>query len=99
MNLPDLPPAVGQPAQVDQLMRERAFWFWGTAHRVGDLRRLTNQYERAVDTVWPIGSYFKGGTFGTHVNLKPAQAEHNNRAYRDPTALGCAPNRAQFTKG
>ncbi len=93
-----LAPAVGQAAQVDQVMRERAFWFWGTAHRIGDLRRLMTQYERAENTIWPTGPYFKGGNFGNHVNLMPAQAEQNNPAYKDPRTVGCDPTRAAFTK-
>lgn len=87
-DLPALAPAVGQAAQLDQVMRERAFWFWGTAHRVGDLRRLMRQYGRTEAQVWPTGPYFKGGVFGTHVNLRPAQAEQNNPDY-DPAA--CVP--------
>jgi hypothetical protein len=90
-DLPALAPAVGQAAQVDQVMRERAFWFWGTAHRVGDLRRLMRQYSRAQADVWPTGAYFKGGIFGNHVNLRPAQAEQNNPDY-DPAA--CVPTAA-----
>ncbi|MFN2565569.1 MAG: hypothetical protein ABR499_11290 [Gemmatimonadaceae bacterium] len=98
LGLTALAPAVGQPAQVDQVMRERAFWFWGTAHRIGDLRRLMTQYGRAENTVWPTGPYFKGGNFGNHVNLMPAQAEQNNELYKDPRTVGCDPTRAAFTK-
>lgn len=87
-----------QAAREDLLFRERAFWFWGTAHRVGDLRRLTNHFGRAATSVWPTGAYFKGGNFGTNVNLMPAQAEQNNPAYPDPAGVGCDPNRTQFTK-
>jgi hypothetical protein len=72
-------------ARLDQLFRERAFWFWGTAHRVGDLRRLVRQYGRSPETVWPTGPYFKGGSFGTDQNLVPAQTERNNPDYE-----GCA---------
>lgn len=93
-DLPALAPAVGQAAQVDQVMRERAFWFWGTAHRVGDLRRLMRQYGRAANTVWPNGPYFKGGVFGTDVNLKPAQAEQNNPQYNEEARAACIPTEA-----
>jgi len=91
-------PPASQAAQEDLLFRERAFWFWGTAHRVGDLRRLMAHYGRAQNTVWPTGPYFKGGSFGNHVNVMPAQAEQNNPAYKDPTTVGCDPARAAFTK-
>jgi hypothetical protein len=87
-----------QPERENVLFRERAFWFWGTAHRVGDLRRLMTQYGRPENTVWPTGPYFKGGNFGNHVNLMPAQAEQNNPAYASPESAGCVPTRAQFTK-
>jgi hypothetical protein len=90
-DLPALAPAVGQAAQVDQVMRERAFWFWGTAHRVGDLRRLMRQYNRTEVQVWPTGNYFKGGAFGTDVNLKPAQAEQNNPQYDEEARAACVP--------
>ncbi|MEP6692012.1 MAG: hypothetical protein ABJD07_12710 [Gemmatimonadaceae bacterium] len=65
-------------ARQDLLFRERAFWFYLTAHRVGDLRRLIRVYGRNAETVFPTGAYFKGGAYGTDVNLKPSQAEQNN---------------------
>ena len=72
-------------ARVDLLFRERAFWMYFTAHRVGDLRRLVRQYDRAPNTVWPSGNYFKGGVYGSDLNLPPSQAERNNPDYK-----GCA---------
>jgi hypothetical protein len=69
-------------ARVDLLFRERAFWMYFTSHRVGDLRRLVRQYGRAQNTVWPSGNYFKGGVYGTDMNLPPAQAERNNPEYK-----------------
>jgi hypothetical protein len=82
-----------QRAQEDLLFRERGFFFWGTAHRVGDLRRLMKApYNRAEIEVWPTGGYFKGGSFGGHVNLMPAQAEQNNPAFDTPEErAGCVP--------
>ncbi len=38
-------------AREDLLFRERAFWMYFTAHRVGDLRRLVRQYGRAATSV------------------------------------------------
>lgn len=69
----------GTPAaEQDMLFRERAFWMYMTAHRLGDLRRLIRQYGRTQDKVFPTGSYFKGGTYGSDVTLTPSQTETNN---------------------
>ena len=65
-------------ARENLLFRERAFWFWGTAHWLGDLRRLVKDYKRGAETVYPTGPYFKGGAYGTDLVLIPAQAEKNN---------------------
>ena len=72
-------------ARENLLFRERAFWFWGTAHRLGDLRRLVKQYSRTAESVYPTGPYFKGGAYGTDVVVIPAQAEKNN-----PEFTGCS---------
>ena len=56
-------------AQVDLLFEERARWMFGTAHRLGDLRRLVRLYGRDQSTVFPTGPFFKGGTYGTDVNF------------------------------
>ena len=79
-----LPPLVLQAtpaAQVDQLFKERAYWLFLTSHRLGDLRRLVRQYGRAVNTVFPNGSYFKGGTYGNNVNVPVPFQEQNNPEY------------------
>lgn len=82
--LAPLPAAVGKPAQVDQLFRERAFWLYLTAHRLGDMRRLIRQYARTVDTVFPTGPFFKGNTYGADVNFPVPEVEKNN-----PNFKGC----------
>ena len=41
--------------------------------------------DRAPNTVWPTGNYFKGGVYGPDMNLPPSQAERNN-----PDYTGCA---------
>jgi hypothetical protein len=79
-----LPPLLLQAtpaAQVDQLFKERAYWLFLTSHRLGDLRRLVRQYGRAVNTVFPNGSYFKGGTYGNNVNVPVPFQEQNNPEY------------------
>lgn len=83
-----LPPLVdpgSDAARIDLLFRERAFWMYLTTHRVGDLRRLVRQYERPAETVWPTGAYFKGGTYGTDMNITPSNAERNNPLYQGCT--------------
>ena len=80
----------GTPAaRVDLMFRERAFWFWLTAHRLGDLRRMIRQYGRGAETVFPTGAYFKGGVYGPDVNLLPSNAERNN-----PDFKGCTDRNA-----
>lgn len=74
-----------QAERVNLLFRERAFWTWLTAHRIGDMRRLIRQYSRGAETVFPTGAYFKGGLYGTDVNLIPSNAERNNSGFK-----GCA---------
>jgi hypothetical protein len=76
--------------RVDLLFRERAFWFYLTAHRLGDLRRLVRQYQRTAESVFPTGAYHKQGlTRGTQVSFIVPQPEENNPEY-DATA--CNPN-------
>lgn len=67
-----------QAARVDLQFKERAFWLFGTAHRLGDLRRLIRQYGRLTESVFPTGAYFKGGSFGNDVNLPIPVEEQNN---------------------
>ena len=64
--------------RVDMLFRERAFWMYTTAHRLGDMRRLVRQYGRSTESVYPTGAYFKGGSYGSDVTLVPSQQETNN---------------------
>jgi hypothetical protein len=69
-------------AQEDQLFRERAFWLFGTGHRLGDLRRLIRQYGRDSEAVFPTGNWFKSNTpYGTDVNLPVPQNEENNENF------------------
>src|SRR5215217_87703 len=43
--------------RIDLLFRERALTLFLTGHRIGDLRRLTYQYLRSTESVWPTGPY------------------------------------------
>lgn len=85
-----LVPALTPTAQENQIFSERAFWLFGTAHRLGDLRRLVRQYQRGAETVFPTGTYFKAGAYGNQVTLRvPQEEEQDNpnysRAACDPT--------------
>jgi hypothetical protein len=78
--LPALPVPADQTEAENQLFSERGHWLFATGHRLGDLRRLVRNYGRAADQVYPIGPYFKGGDYGTNVNLAiPFAAENNPR--------------------
>jgi hypothetical protein len=80
------------PARIDLLFRERAFWMYLTAHRLGDLRRLVRQYQRPAESVYPTGAYHKQGlTRGTQVSFIIPQPEENNPEY---DASACNPNAA-----
>ncbi len=79
-------------AREDLLFRERAFWLFGRGHRLADMRRLVRStslggFGRAVNTVYPNGPYFKGGTFGDNLSVPVPQNERNN-----PNFQGCTDN-------
>jgi hypothetical protein len=90
-SLPALSLQATPDTQLDQLMKERAYWLFLTSHRLGDLRRLVRQYGRTVDTVFPNGPYFKGGTYGNNVNAPVPFSEQNNPSY---TPGSCKQNEA-----
>jgi hypothetical protein len=77
--------------RVDLLFRERAYWLFLTAHRLGDLRRLARPtaqggYGRNPESVFPTGTYSGrgGGVYGTDVNFPIPVEEKNN-----PNFTGC----------
>jgi len=70
--------------RVNLQFREKAFWTFGRGQRLGDMRRLINQYARTEATVFPQGVHYKGGTYGPDVNLPVTQPEENN-----PNFKGC----------
>lgn len=65
-------------ARENLLFRERAFWFYSTGHRLGDLRRLVRQYGRPAESVFPTGPWHKVGNYAGDVNFPIPQAERNN---------------------
>jgi starch-binding outer membrane protein, SusD/RagB family len=79
-----------QPAAVDLLFQERAFWMWLTGHRLGDMRRLVRQYGRGAETVYPTGDQAAPliGPYGTATTLIIPFEERNNPKYN-----GCLDSR------
>ena len=79
-------PALTDPgtavARVSLLFRERAFWLFGTGHRLGDLRRLLRQYGRVASQTFPTGGYHKGGSYGVDVNFPISDLGDGNPNYR-----------------
>lgn len=69
---------------INLFFREKAFWTFGRGQRLGDLRRLIRQYQRAQNNVFPSGTFFKGGTYGSDVNFPITVDELNN-----PEFTGC----------
>jgi hypothetical protein len=71
-------------ARVNLLFRERAFWLYGTGHRMGDLRRLVRQYSRAEAQTWPKGAYKGGVSYGDEMVFILTLSEQAN-----PNARTC----------
>jgi len=67
-----------QTEAVDQLFSERGFWLYATGHRLGDLRRLVRQYGRSVNSVFPVGNYLRGGSYGSRVAIPVPISEDQN---------------------
>jgi hypothetical protein len=65
-------------ARRDLMFYERAFWMYATGHRLGDLRRLVNNYGLPQNQVYPTGAYHKGGEFGNEVVFPVNFDEGNN---------------------
>lgn len=72
---------VAPDARISLQFREKAFWTFGRGERLSDLRRLIRQYNRTQDNVFPVGKFFKGGDYGTDVNLPVTQSEQNNTKF------------------
>jgi hypothetical protein len=67
--------------RVDLLFKEKAFWTFLTAMRMGDLRRLVRQYGRSQASVFPTGLYKDGSPYGSEVNLTTPLGEGANPKY------------------
>jgi starch-binding outer membrane protein, SusD/RagB family len=81
-------PALTDPgtaeARVSLHFREKAFWTFSRGQRLGDLRRLIRQYGRTEANTFPQGVHYKGGNYGSDVNLPVVTDERNN-----PNFQGC----------
>lgn len=84
-----LPTPATKDAAITLLFRERGFWTFARGQRLADLRRLIRQYGRTEDQVFPTGLYFKGGSYGTDVNLPVPNSEQVN-----PLFHGCFDRKA-----
>ncbi|MFN0178608.1 MAG: hypothetical protein ACKVZ0_07375 [Gemmatimonadales bacterium] len=80
-------------ARVNLMFRERAFWMFATAHRLGDMRRLARSpYSRPVTSVFPTGPYHKDQlTRGNQGSIIVPQTEQNNPNY---STSACDPSKA-----
>lgn len=81
-------PALVDPGTADARLslhfREKAFWTFSRGQRLGDMRRLIRQYGRTEANTFPQGVHYKGGSYGTDVNLPVVTQERNN-----PNFKGC----------
>lgn len=87
LTIAPLPPLAdpGTPAaRVNLHFREKALWTFSRGQRLGDMRRLIRQYGRSANTVFPVGTHYRGGEFGPDVNLPIVTDERNN-----PNFKGC----------
>ena len=76
--------------RLDLLFREKAFWTFSRGQRLGDMRRLIRQYGRTQDQVFPVGAHYRGGVYGTDVNLPIVNDEANG----NPNFKGCTDRKA-----
>jgi hypothetical protein len=76
-------------AAVTLFFREKAFWTFGRGQRLSDERRQVRQYGRTQDQVFPVGSFFKGASYGTDVNFPVTDNEKTN-----PQFAGCIDRKA-----
>lgn len=77
-------------ARISLHFQERAFWFYLTAHRLGDLRRMVKHWGLSADDVYPTGDYFKGGLYGDDLNFPiPIDEKNNTKMTYDAGLKGC----------
>lgn len=82
--LPPLADPGTNSGRIALTFQERAFWLFGTGHRLGDMRRLVRQYGVNATSVYPVGAYSGSAgsnapvTYGTDISI----------ALPDPAAIG-----------
>jgi hypothetical protein len=79
--MPALTAPTSKDAAVDLFFREKAFWQFGRGQRLSDMRRLIRQYGRNSESVFPTGTFHKGGTYSTDVNAPVPDVEKSNPLY------------------
>lgn len=93
VSLPPLADPGNALARVDLLFKERAFWFYLNATRLGDMRRLVRDYGRSVLQVYPVGAnampsvYYP--VYGNEYVFDIPKAERDN----NPLFKGCTNRR------
>lgn len=82
-------------AATDLYFREKAFWLFSRGQRLGDLRRLIRQYNRAPENVFPTGTFHKNGNppYGTDVNFPVATTSTVDEG-ANPNFHGCIDRKA-----
>lgn len=88
--LPPLTDPGTADGRLSLLFREKALWTFSRGQRLGDMRRLIRQYNKTADQVFPVGNHYRGGTYGTDVNLPITTGESNG----NPKFSGCTDRKA-----
>jgi hypothetical protein len=74
-----LPTPASRDAAIDQFFREKAFWTFGRGQRLGDMRRMIRQYNRAANTVFPEGNnHNTNAPYGPGINFPIPTSEATN---------------------
>ncbi|GLC25993.1 hypothetical protein [Roseisolibacter agri] len=87
--LPPLTAPTTRDAAIDLYFREKAFWTFSRGQRLGDLRRLIRFYGRTAANTFPTGTHYRGGVYGTDVNIPITTQELTN-----PNFKGCTDRNA-----
>lgn len=88
-DLPPLAVPASKTAAEDLFFREKAFWTFSRGQRLGDMRRLIRFYGRTPENTFPVGEHYRGGVYGSDVNLPVPTDELTN-----PNFTGCTDRNA-----